>query len=429
MILAAVAYRCGGYCSPDEVPGEGNAVAARPSTPLATARHAAGFSQEALATALGVDRGTVGRWERGVHAPYPWQRRSLATALGITLAELADLVDRTERHEVAPRPAHRQSAADPGTQVAEPDLVHAAVPRLRRALDRFDLPDDVPAPDLVELRAAVAKANDDRLQSRYGALARTLPDLVTALAHADTGSRDHAALLAFALRAADGMAFKFGYLDLSARLINLMSAAAKRADNPLLVAAAAYVRTETFFASGDLSPAARALEQAADRVPTKGVESLATFGSLHMRAAVVNARAGRADRAAEHLREARRAAAGVPEGNYLGTAFGFASLRIHELSVATELRDPLGIERAAAWAPPRALPAERRSHYYVDLARGHLSLGQHERAHLSLQAARRVAPEHVRAHPQVRGSLSTLLRVHDRPTPELLDLAAWARVR
>lgn len=31
-----------------------------------------------------------------------------------------------------------------------------------------------------------------------------------------------------------------------------------------------------------------------------------------------------------------------------------------------ELRDPLGIERAAAWHPPAALPAGRRPDYFVD---------------------------------------------------------------
>lgn len=188
------------------------------------------------------------------------------------------------------------------------------------------------------------------------------------------------------------------------------------------------MRTETFFANGDLDTAARALELAADHVPDLDTAS-AAFGALHMRAAVVAGRAGKPDRAAEHLREARRAATAVPEGVYQGTAFGPASLRIHELAVAVELRDPLGIERAAAWQPPDTLPAERRSHYFIDLARAQLTLGRHEGAYLCLQAARQAAPEHTRTHPQVRHSLSTLLRTHSAPSTGLLDLAAWARAR
>lgn len=416
-------------------------MAARPLTPLAAAREAAGYTQESLAVTLKVERTTIGRWERGVQSPQPWQRPGLARALQVSLDELDDLLRRTARRSTRPTSAAVLTSAPIGIElvppvppaddhherepVAEVDVIHAAIPRLRRALDRLDLPDD----------GDIARASDDRLQSRYGSLARRLPDLITELARAgqlgDTADRRHAAaLLTLALRAADGVAFKFGYLDLSARLIDLMRSAAQLAEDPLLLATVAYVRTETFFANGDLDTAARALELAADHVPDlETASSSAAFGALHMRAAVVAGRAGKPDRAADHLREARHAATAVPEGVYQGTAFGPASLRIHELAVAVELRDPLGIERAAAWYPPDTLPAERRSHYFIDLARAQLTLGRHEDAYLCLQAARQAAPEHTRAHPQVRRSLSTLLRTHGAPSTGLLDLAAWARAR
>lgn len=424
-------------------------MAARPLTPLAAAREAAGYTQESLALALKVERTTIGRWERGVQSPQPWQRVGLARALQVSLEELDDLLRRTVRRPrraasvvildpppiavdlVGPTP----SASDSREQepAAEVDVIHAAIPRLRRVLDRLDLPDDGPTRTPADLYGEIARASDDRLQSRYGSLVRRLPELITELARAGQfgGSADRhhaAALLTLALRAADGVAFKFGYLDLSARLIDLMRSTALLAEDPLLLAVVAYVRTETFFASGDLDIAARALELAADRVPDLGsTSSSAAFGALHMRAAVVAGRAGKPDRAADHLREARRASTVVPEGVYRGTAFGPASLRIHELAVAVELRDPLGIERAAAWQPPNSLPAERRSHYFIDLARAQLTLGRHEDAYLCLQAARQAAPEHTRAHPQVRQSLSALLRTHSAPSSGLVDLAAWAR--
>jgi hypothetical protein len=47
------------------------------------------------------------------------------------------------------------------------------------------------------------------------------------------------------------VAYKFGYLDLSARIIDLMRVCALAVEGLLLVAALAYVRTETFFATGD----------------------------------------------------------------------------------------------------------------------------------------------------------------------------------
>lgn len=57
----------------------------RPSSSLAACRLAAGYTQETFAEKLRVERGTVGRWERGVQSPQPWQRPDLATALDITL--------------------------------------------------------------------------------------------------------------------------------------------------------------------------------------------------------------------------------------------------------------------------------------------------------------------------------------------------------
>lgn len=149
-----------------------------------------------------------------------------------------------------------------------------------------------------------------------------------------------------------------------------------------------------------------------------------------MRAAVVAGRVGKPDTAWDHLEEARRAARRVPEGVYLGTAFGPSSVRIHELAVAVELGEcPAAVQRAAAWHPPDQLPAERRSHYYIDLARAELRLGHHHNAYLALHTARTLAPEHVREHPQVRQMLSTLLRTHRTPDDGLVKLAAWARAR
>src|SRR6266487_2882576 len=58
----------------------GERMAGQPSSPLADIRMAAGYTQEGFAEKLGVDRSTVGRWERGVQYPQPWQRPDLAAA-------------------------------------------------------------------------------------------------------------------------------------------------------------------------------------------------------------------------------------------------------------------------------------------------------------------------------------------------------------
>ncbi|MGH3900042.1 MAG: helix-turn-helix transcriptional regulator [Pseudonocardiaceae bacterium] len=65
---------------------------ARPSRPLANRRVVAGYTQEGLAETLGVDRTTIGRWERGAQLPQPWQRPDLAQKLGVTLEQLDGLI-------------------------------------------------------------------------------------------------------------------------------------------------------------------------------------------------------------------------------------------------------------------------------------------------------------------------------------------------
>ncbi len=52
----------------------------------------------------------------------------------------------------------------------------------------------------------------------------------------------------------------------------------------------------------------------------------ATYGTLHMRAAVLAAREADADAAGAPIAEATTAASIIPEGIYRGTAFGPASI-------------------------------------------------------------------------------------------------------
>ncbi|MBW1602186.1 helix-turn-helix transcriptional regulator [Streptomyces sp. JJ66] len=79
---------------------------------LAERRKALGYSQEKLAELLGVDRTTVGRWESGRIKPQPPQRRGLAIALEVTLAELDALLAQP-RAAIQEATAH-QSSDHPG---------------------------------------------------------------------------------------------------------------------------------------------------------------------------------------------------------------------------------------------------------------------------------------------------------------------------
>jgi transcriptional regulator with XRE-family HTH domain len=81
---------------------------------FAQMRKVAGYSQEGLAERLGVDRTTVARWEAGETTPQPWQRPRIADAFGLSLSELAELLDNAD----ATKYAGEGSASLAGTEGA-----------------------------------------------------------------------------------------------------------------------------------------------------------------------------------------------------------------------------------------------------------------------------------------------------------------------
>jgi transcriptional regulator with XRE-family HTH domain len=254
---------------------------------IAERRGAQNLTQAELAERAKISLSLLKKIEQRVRTATPEVVRALATALDVDPDQLSDDV---------PPPS---------------DRVRAVIPDLRRAIDSYDLPDDGPIRPLDELHRAVTRCIERRVASKYNRLARQLPALLPELARAVQQHTGHhrkqaASLLAQAYRAADGIAYKYGYLDLSARLVELMRWAAARTSDELLVAAAAYVRTETFFATGNLDAALRVLEAATSplRADTSVAEG-ATLGSLHMRAAVVAGRSGNQTAAREHLHEAQ----------------------------------------------------------------------------------------------------------------------------
>jgi transcriptional regulator with XRE-family HTH domain/tetratricopeptide (TPR) repeat protein len=85
---------------------------------LASARRAAGYTQEGLATELDIDRSTVIRWESGDHTPLPYLQPKLARLLGRSREQLSELIDGQVLG------AERASAQQPDgpVQAAEPPI-------------------------------------------------------------------------------------------------------------------------------------------------------------------------------------------------------------------------------------------------------------------------------------------------------------------
>ncbi|MFC9502686.1 helix-turn-helix domain-containing protein [Streptomyces sp. NPDC057002] len=368
------------------------------------------MTQQQLAQTSCVALGTIRKIERGERGVSDATLESIADALGVDPIRL-----RTDR-----APTHTR--------------VHDSLPAISASLAAYDLPEDGPLRPVHELRSAVNEVGRWRLGAQYTRIARKIPEMLVDLSRAyhlsvEEERSELAQLLVRAYRSADAVAYKFGAHDLSARLIELMRWAAPEADDPLLTASVAYVRTETFFASRRYTSGLQALEQALDSVPSPVSRTeVAARGALHMRAAVIAGRVRNKEAAVSHLREARALADQVHEHVYYGTAFGPDSVRIHEVSVAVSLGDEhvgRALDVADEWKPPRDLPAERRSGFYIELARAQLWSGLAEDSFESLKVARHIAPQHTREHPWVREDAATLRRLKRADSETLTNFAEW----
>jgi transcriptional regulator with XRE-family HTH domain len=368
------------------------------------------MTQQQLADATNLSLGAVRKIERGERKPSAGTLEAMADALRVDPSQL--LTDRGAAHS----------------------RVHGALPALSAVLSSYDFPDDGPVRPMPVLRASVEEAAAWRLAAQYTPIARALPNLLPELLrgfHSAAGEdrRVWADLLVRAARSADAAAYKIGARDLSARMIDLMRWVVPNAQDPLLESSVAYVRTETFFAAGTHAAGLRALEAAIDRSPLPDcAPAAAARGALHMRAAVIAGRAGNGAAAESHLTEAQSLGKDLREDVYCGTAFGPDSVRIHEVSVAVSLgSDHAGraLDVAREWKPPQALPAERRSGFYIEMARAQLWAGRADAAFEALKVARKIAPQHTRQHPWVRQDAGTLRRLKRADSEELTNFAEW----
>ncbi|MEV6324014.1 hypothetical protein AB0M45_22895 [Nocardia sp. NPDC051787] len=261
-----------------------------------------------------------------------WERRGATISLA---GEFAAGMDTLLRHLDDEQAARFRTALriDPSVTVGadySAAAVEARISDLRRALDAHDVPDDGPIRSVELLRNAVTAAVNDRLNSNYLRLACELPGLLGELHRARLVRPEVEVdrLLVQAYRAADAIADKYGYYDLSARIITMMQDTAARTGDELLGAA---------------------------------------------------------------------------------TTYRPASVRIHQVSLGVEMGDA-GAALAAAcdWAPSGQVPAERRSHFYIDVARAHMLARQRDNVLGALYEAQSIAPQHTGSHPLVKELLTLL---------------------
>ncbi|NDU72430.1 hypothetical protein GWI34_07295 [Actinomadura sp. DSM 109109] len=158
--------------------------------------------------------------------------------------------------------------------------------------------------------------------------------------------------------------------------------------------------------------------------------TLSVYGATHLRSAIFTARTPQAPAAWAHIDEAREAARLLGEdANYHGLEFGPAYVAIHEVAVAVEMYDGAeAVRRAGRITLPRTVAPVRLGHYYIDLARGWLCHGDRARSLDTLYAARQVAPQQTRNHPQVRETVRMLADLERRSPRSLSGFASWLGV-
>jgi hypothetical protein len=272
--------------------------------------------------------------------------------------------------------------------------------------------------DIGVLDRRVRQAWELRQGSHYLEVGKVLPQL---LADAQLASQELAGdqqalalgLLAHSYNTASSVLRKLGDNGLAVIAADRAVQAARTVGEPLLFAASAYRLANVFLPSGRIVEAKEVALSAADALEPRLDASpahLATWGGLLLTAAVAAARRLGSDHADLH------------------TIFGPTSLAIQGVQVAAELGDGREVLRRARLVEPTRLPAhlvERRSHFLIDVARGHAHRADDSTALATLLEAERLAPEEVRYNPIASELVMVLLRRERRAaTPGLRDLSA-----
>ncbi|MGH3625389.1 MAG: helix-turn-helix domain-containing protein [Sciscionella sp.] len=388
---------------------------------VAESRKLAGLTQTQLAMRANVSLSLLRKVEQGSKPASPAFVSTVARALNVGVAELLGqpfVRSTRDEHEM-----------------------HATIPPLRRELSAYCVqPDEEPQPrPLAVLAADVAEASRLRHAVNLAALGKALPGLLAELRAATwtlAGSeQEHAYwLLAETYYATSQTAYKLGYIDLASLAVDRYEWAAARCGDPLAMLVGDYQRAGEMISAADFSGAAKLLDRSRETIAdqVKGADSptLAMWGNLHLKSGLAAARDGDCATADAHLAEARETAEriGTDRDDYR-LCFGPTNVGIWSVGLAVEAQDGTeAVKRAASFTPGASAPRERVGHHWIDLARGYLLHGDHERAVSTLMLAKQTAPQQTRYHPMVHETIRALARARRRSDP-VARLAAWAGVR
>ncbi len=404
---------------------------------LCQRRKALGHSQERLADLLGVERSTVVRWENAETDPQPWHRTRIASALGVTLEQLDDML--VDVSVAAHRgQAMRDVARSPASGAARPELLSG----LRTFLTSYLAAPVRPPQSLVEVQRAVGRVHNLYQRASYTSAARLLPDVLsqaTALTSSSTGLHRSSAfrLLGAAYIAASKLAAKVGDGDTALLTADRASTAARLADDQALAAVAAYqAACGLMRLPGRAAEAEQVVRTSIDCLAGAGPDSepdlLSVQGALVLLAAVMAAGQSNPKEAGQLLAQADELATTLgSDRNRLWTGFGPTNVAIHAVSAAVRAGNADQALDIGSRLDTSRLPAVlvgRRAQVHIDMAAAAMmSSGDKAVSVLHLLEAERIAAEVVHANVRARTLLLDLLAKERRAaTPGLRSLAERA---
>ncbi|MFE9296609.1 helix-turn-helix domain-containing protein [Streptomyces niveus] len=388
--------------------------------------------------------------------------RQLAGRVSVSVS----LLEKIERGDRTPAPGlvaqlARAMSVGPDRITGQPymngaeseDQVQAVIPELRRMLLTYDNPDDLlvaPRP-LPVLAAEMDHVAQMRQNGQYVPMGPLLPGLLAELTHLALRTSDEqdrrAAYwwLARGYRATNSLAHKLGYHDLSLTAVERVHWAADRSGDPLMQVTAAYLRAGAMVRMGAFGSARRILEALSGEIERLAPEAslsdeqTAVQGAILLKLAIVEARDGMPERAAERLAEAR-AAAGLlrSDTTHYEMSFGPTNVRIHQVAALIDsgdteqalarLREWGAEQDRTEWELPQGIAAERASHHHIDVAAARLAQGDRQGAFADLATARGISPVHTRFHPTVRHTAAALVRLDRAHDDTIAGFARWAGV-
>ncbi|MFD9793745.1 multiprotein-bridging factor 1 family protein [Streptomyces sp. NPDC059070] len=387
-------------------------------------RQGRGWRQRDLGLRIGCSASTVSRLEQHGDRADLALVRAAAREVGIPTGVLAASLGLSALPATTVAPEGPQPQEDPmrrRTVLAAAGLAGPATLLLGvdEALAHMPAPTGSPVP--LDSRLTAARALFDN--GRHTALLTALPGLL-ADAHAATTVRTDLAYarLSACYALASSVLTKIGQYERSRLTADRATLYADLTGSPLVAAAAAREMSMVLRHQDRPETAERLALAALAQVENTGLKTgaqSAAYAQMLCTTSYTAARAGDRDQALTMIREATRAARGLPEQAPAGRLFAItpAAVKLYEVGVHWALGDAGAALQAGHGLRADQFPtAERRARMHSDLSRAWWQWGKPEQAAHELLAAVRVSPGEVRDRPALRQIVTQLHRQHPRVT-------------